>query len=113
MWWKQRPPRARIERTRKPQERLRTTKMPILSWILLGLIAGLLGGKIVNRRGEGMFLNIGLGMVGAVTGGYLLNLFGPDRGGTLDLWSVLAATAGAIVALVVYHGVRRMTEQRS
>ena len=50
--------------------------MSIFSWILLGLIAGLLGSKIVSRRGEGMFLNIGLGIVGAVTGGYLLNRFG-------------------------------------
>ena len=51
--------------------------MPILSWILLGLIVGLLGGKIVSRRDEGMFLNIGLAIVGAVTSGYLFNLFGP------------------------------------
>ena len=89
-----------------------TIDMPILSWILLGLIAGLLGGKIVSRRGEGMFLNIGLGIVGAVTSGYLFNLFGPDRAEPLDLFSVLVATAGAIVVLVGYHGIRHMTAQR-
>jgi len=83
--------------------------MSIFSWILLGLIAGLLGSKIISRRGEGMFLNIGLGIVGAVIGGYLLNRFGPDRGELLDLSSVLVATAGAIVVLVVYHGIRRVT----
>jgi uncharacterized membrane protein YeaQ/YmgE (transglycosylase-associated protein family) len=82
--------------------------MSIVSWILLGLIAGLLGSKIVIRRGEGMFLNIGLGIAGAVTGGYLLNRFGPDRGDLLDLSSVLVATAGAIAVLVVYHGIRRV-----
>ena len=86
--------------------------MLILSWILLGLIAGLLGGKIVSRRGEGMFLNIGLAIVGAVTSGYLFNLFGPDRAEPLDLFSVLVATAGAIVVLVGYHGIRHMTAQR-
>ncbi len=81
--------------------------MPIVSWILLGLIAGLLGGKVLSRRGEGMFVNIGLAIVGAVTSGYLFNFFGPD------LFSVLVATAGAILVLVVYHGIRRMTAQRS
>ena len=77
--------------------------MPIVSWILLGLIAGLLGGKIVSRRDEGMFLNIGLAIVGAVTSGYLFNLFGPDRGELLDLFSVLVAMAGATVVLVGYR----------
>jgi uncharacterized membrane protein YeaQ/YmgE (transglycosylase-associated protein family) len=87
--------------------------MPIVSWILLGLIAGLLGSKIVHRRGEGMFLNIVLGIVGAVTGGYLFNLFGPDRVAPLDLYSVLVAMAAAILVLVVYHGILRLTIQRS
>ena len=82
--------------------------MPILSWILLGLIAGLLGSKIVSRRDEGMFLNISLGMVGAVAGGYLFNFLGPDRATRLDLYSVLVATAGAILVLIVYHGIRRI-----
>jgi uncharacterized membrane protein YeaQ/YmgE (transglycosylase-associated protein family) len=86
--------------------------MPILSWVLLGLIAGLLGSKTVNRRGEGMLLNTVLGIVGAVTGGYLFNFVGPDRAARLDLYSVLVATAGAILVLVVYHGIRRMRIQR-
>ena len=86
--------------------------MPILSWILLGLIVGLLGGKIVSRRDEGMFLNIGLAIVGAVTSGYLFNFFGPDRGELLDLFSVLVATAGATVVLVGIYGIRHMTAQR-
>jgi uncharacterized membrane protein YeaQ/YmgE (transglycosylase-associated protein family) len=77
--------------------------------MLLGLIAGLLGSKIISRRDEGMFLNIGLGVVGAVTGGYLFNFFGPDRATRLDLISVLVSTAGAILVLVVYHGIRRIT----
>ena len=85
--------------------------MSILSWVLLGLIAGLLGSKIVNRRGEGMLLNTVLGIVGAVTGGYLFNFVGPDRAARLDLYSVFVATAGAI--LVLYHGIRRITLQRS
>jgi uncharacterized membrane protein YeaQ/YmgE (transglycosylase-associated protein family) len=87
--------------------------MPILSWVLLGLIAGLLGSKIVNRRGEGMLLNTVLGTIGAVTGGYLFNFFTPDGAARLDLYSVLVAIAGAVLVLVVYHGIRRIRIQRS
>ena len=39
--------------------------MSIFAWIVLGLIAGWIGSKIVNRRGEGFFLDIVLGVVGA------------------------------------------------
>lgn len=87
--------------------------MPILSWVLLGLIAGLLGSKIINRRGEGMFLNVVLGILGAVTGGYLFNFVSPNRVARLDLYSVLVATAGAVLVLVVYHAIRRARVQRS
>lgn len=76
--------------------------MSILSWILLGLIAGFLGSKIVNRHGEGIFLDIVLGIFGAVAGGYLFSYFGASRVSGLNLYSVLVATAGAVVVLVVY-----------
>jgi uncharacterized membrane protein YeaQ/YmgE (transglycosylase-associated protein family) len=89
------------------------TDMSILSWILLGLIAGFLGSKIVSRHGEGIFLDIVLGIFGAVAGGYLFSYFGADRVTGFNLYSVLVATAGAIVVLVVYHGIRRIALQRS
>jgi uncharacterized membrane protein YeaQ/YmgE (transglycosylase-associated protein family) len=87
--------------------------MSILSWILLGLIAGFLGSKIVNRHGEGIFLDIVLGIVGAVAGGYLFSFFGAGRVTGVNLYSVLVATVGAIFVLVVYHGLRRITAQRT
>ena len=43
--------------------------MGIISWIILGLIAGFIGSKIVNKRGEGLFLDLILGIVGAFVGG--------------------------------------------
>jgi uncharacterized membrane protein YeaQ/YmgE (transglycosylase-associated protein family) len=86
--------------------------MSILSWILLGLIAGFLGSKIVNRRGEGIFLDIILGIAGAVAGGYLFNFFGAGRVTALNLYGVLVAIAGAVLVLFVYHGIRRITIQR-
>ena len=87
--------------------------MPILSWILLGLIAGFLGSKIVKRHGEGIFLDIVLGIVGAVSGGYLFSFFGAGRVTGLNLHSVLVATGGAVLVLVVYHSFRRMTLRRT
>jgi uncharacterized membrane protein YeaQ/YmgE (transglycosylase-associated protein family) len=46
--------------------------MGIISWIILGLVAGFIGSKIVNKRGEGIIIDIVLGVVGAVVGGYLV-----------------------------------------
>lgn len=45
--------------------------MSIISWIILGLIAGFIGSKIVNRHGQGLLLDIALGVVGAIVGGVL------------------------------------------
>ena len=77
--------------------------MGIISWIILGLIAGFIGSKIVNRTGEGFILDIVLGVVGAVVGGYLFTLFGSHGVTGLNLWSLLVAVIGAIVVLWVYR----------
>ena len=45
--------------------------MSILGWIILGLIAGFIGSKIVNKSGSGILMDIVLGIIGAVVGGYL------------------------------------------
>ena len=76
--------------------------MGLISWIILGLIAGFIGSKIVNKTGEGLILDIVLGVVGAVIGGYLFNLFGAQGVTGLNLWSLLVAI-GAIVVLMVYR----------
>ena len=77
--------------------------MGILSWIVLGLIAGFIGSKIVNRQGQGFWLDIGLGIVGAIVGGYLFSLFGKEGVTGLNLYSVLVAIAGAVVVLLLYN----------
>jgi uncharacterized membrane protein YeaQ/YmgE (transglycosylase-associated protein family) len=81
--------------------------MSILSWLVLGLIAGFIGSKIVNKSGEGIFLDIILGIVGAVAGGYLFQLFGSTGVTGLNLWSTLVAVVGSVVVLVAYHAVVR------
>jgi uncharacterized membrane protein YeaQ/YmgE (transglycosylase-associated protein family) len=82
--------------------------MSILAWIVLGLIAGFIGSKIVNKQGEGMLLDIILGIVGAVVGGWLFNMFGASGVTGLNLYSMCVAVVGAIVVLVLYHAVRRV-----
>ena len=82
--------------------------MSILAWIVLGLIAGFIGSKIVNRQGEGFILDIVLGIVGAVAGGWLAGFFGLAGVSGLNLYSLLIATLGSIVVLVVYHAIRRV-----
>jgi uncharacterized membrane protein YeaQ/YmgE (transglycosylase-associated protein family) len=77
--------------------------MPILTWVFLGLIAGFIGSKIVNRTGEGLLLDIVLGVVGAVVGGWLFNTFGHAGVSGLNLYSIMVAVVGAIVVLVIYH----------
>ena len=77
--------------------------MGILSWLILGLIAGWIGSKIVNRTGEGFFLDIVLGIVGALVGGFLFSLVGAEGVSGLNLYSMVVAVIGSIVVLVIYH----------
>ena len=81
--------------------------MSLISWIILGLIAGFIGSKLVNKRGEGFFLDVGLGIVGAVIGGWLFSLFGMHGVTGLNIYSLIVAVVGAVVLLVVYHAIRR------
>ena len=79
--------------------------MSIIGWILLGLIAGFLASKIVNKAGEGVVLDIGLGIVGAIVGGFLFAQFGAQGVTGFNLYSMFVAVIGAIIVLVIYHAV--------
>jgi uncharacterized membrane protein YeaQ/YmgE (transglycosylase-associated protein family) len=81
--------------------------MSFLAWIILGLIAGFIASKIVNKQGEGFLLDIVLGIVGAVVGGWLFGLLGASGVSGVNLYSLLVAVAGAIVVLITYHLIRR------
>ncbi len=81
--------------------------MGILAWIVLGLVAGFIGSKIVNKSGEGFFLDIVLGIVGSVVGGWLFSFFGAHGVTGLNLYSLVVAVIGAIIVLVAYHAVKK------
>lgn len=77
--------------------------MSIISWIILGVIAGFLGSKIVNRTGQGLLLDIVLGIVGAIVGGLIFSAFGASGVSGLNLYSLVVAVVGAVVVLWAYH----------
>jgi len=79
--------------------------MSIIGWIILGLIAGFIASKLVNQRGEGIILDIVLGIVGAIVGGWLFSFFGAAGVTGLNLYSMVVAIIGAVVVLVIYHAV--------
>ena len=81
--------------------------MSIIGWIILGLIAGFIASKIVNKTGQGFFLDVVLGIVGAIVGGFLFSLVGVGGITGLNLYSMVVAVIGAVVVLVVYHAVAR------
>jgi uncharacterized membrane protein YeaQ/YmgE (transglycosylase-associated protein family) len=81
--------------------------MSILAWVILGIVAGFIASKIVNRTGEGLIRDLLLGIVGAIVGGWIMERFGEAGVSGLNLYSLVVAVLGAVVVLVVFHVVRR------
>jgi uncharacterized membrane protein YeaQ/YmgE (transglycosylase-associated protein family) len=81
--------------------------MSIIGWIVLGLIAGFIASKIVNRQGSGILLDIVLGVIGAFAGGWLFEFVGHAGVTGFNLHSMFVAIVGAVVVLVVAHFIRR------
>jgi len=81
--------------------------MSLFAWLLLGLLAGFIASHLVNHRGEGMILDILLGIVGAIIGGWLAHIFGCAGITTVNLHGLIVATVGSIAFLFVYHAICR------
>lgn len=79
--------------------------MSILGWIVLGLIAGFIASKVVNKQGAGCLLDIVLGIVGALVGGMIFTGLGGVGVTGFNLWSMFVAIVGAVVVLVIYHAI--------
>ncbi len=79
--------------------------MGVISWIILGLIAGWIASKLVNKTGSGMLMDIGLGVVGAIVGGVIASFLGMSGVTGLNIWSIIVAVVGAVVVLWIYHAV--------
>ena len=77
--------------------------MSLLAWLVLGLVAGFIASKLVNRTGSGIIMDLFLGVVGAFVGGFLFTRFGAAGVTGLNLYSILVAIIGAVVVLFIYH----------
>jgi uncharacterized membrane protein YeaQ/YmgE (transglycosylase-associated protein family) len=78
--------------------------MSTIGWIVLGLISGFIASKIVNKTGEGLVMDIVLGVVGAIVGGFVFTHFFGAAGVTgFNLYSMFVAVVGAIIVLLIYH----------
>jgi uncharacterized membrane protein YeaQ/YmgE (transglycosylase-associated protein family) len=80
--------------------------MGILLWILVGLVAGWLTGKIMKGSGYGFFVDILLGIAGALVGGFIANHLGLDAHGGF-LYSTLIAVVGAVILVAILRLLRR------
>ena len=81
--------------------------MSLFAWLILGLLAGLISSHFVNHRGEGMVLDILLGIVGAIVGGWVFHLLGFAGITRLNLYGLIVAVCGSVLFLAVYHAIRR------
>ncbi|MGC1710483.1 MAG: GlsB/YeaQ/YmgE family stress response membrane protein [Methyloceanibacter sp.] len=79
--------------------------MSIIAWIVLGLIAGFIASKLVAGSGQGLLMDIVLGIVGAVVGGYLFTALGATGVTGFNLYSMFVAIVGAAVVLWLYHAI--------
>ncbi len=80
--------------------------MSIIGWIVFGLIAGFIASKIVNKTGEGIILDIVLGVVGAMVGGFIFAQFGAAGITGFNIYSMFVAVGGAVLVLVIFHLIR-------
>ena len=78
----------------------------LIWWIVVGLIAGWLAGKVMKGGGFGVLMDILIGMVGAIIGGWLFGMLGVFPGGGL-VGSILVAFVGAVILLWLVRLVKK------
>jgi uncharacterized membrane protein YeaQ/YmgE (transglycosylase-associated protein family) len=79
--------------------------MSVVAWVILGLIAGFIGSKIVDKSGQGMLMDLILGIVGAIVGGVVFSSFGAAGVTGLNIYSLVVSIIGAVIVLLLYHAV--------
>ncbi len=84
--------------------------MGIISWIVVGLVAGLLAKWIMPGEDPGgIIVTILVGMAGASVGGFVVSILGGAGATGFNVWSILVATLGAVILLAIYRLVARRT----
>jgi uncharacterized membrane protein YeaQ/YmgE (transglycosylase-associated protein family) len=87
--------------------RQENSTLGFVAWIVIGLVIGFIGSKILNKTGRGLGRDCLIGIVGAFISGFLANLLGKPGGSGLDLYSLVVAAVGAVVFMIVYHALFR------
>ena len=84
-----------------------SSTLSFVAWIVIGLVIGFIGSKILNKTGRSLGRDCLIGIVGAFISGFLANLLGKPGGSGLDIYSLLVAAVGAAVFMFVYHALFR------
>lgn len=77
----------------------------IIWWIIVGLIAGWLAGRIMKGGGYGMIADIVLGILGGIVGGWIVGQLGFGGGGMI--WSILVAILGAVILIALTRLIKK------
>ena len=77
----------------------------LITFLIIGGIAGWLAGKFTKGKGFGLLTNIVVGIVGAIVGGYVFGFFGINFGGFIG--SIVTATAGAVILLALIKVIKK------
>ena len=81
--------------------------MGIISWILVGGIAGWLGSIIMKKNSSmGLIANIVVGIIGAFVGGLIVGIFGGTGVTGFNIWSLLVATLGSVILIWIVNKIR-------
>lgn len=84
--------------------------MGLISWIVVGLIAGLLGKwTMPGPDPGGIIVTALIGMAGASVGGFVVGILGGTGATGFNVWSILVATLGAVILLAIYRMFTRRT----
>lgn len=80
--------------------------MSFLWFLIVGVVAGWLAGTLVKGGGFGILGNMVIGIIGAMIGGFLFSFFGVASEGGI-IWSIVVATIGAVVLLVIVRALKK------
>jgi uncharacterized membrane protein YeaQ/YmgE (transglycosylase-associated protein family) len=96
----------RISKQAISSQEVRRRHMAILWWVIVGLVAGWLTGKIMKGSGYGVLMDIVIGIVGALVGGFIMQALGFAGSGGL-IYTIAVAVLGAVVLTVVVRALKR------
>jgi uncharacterized membrane protein YeaQ/YmgE (transglycosylase-associated protein family) len=80
--------------------------MFILWWIIVGLIAGWITGKLMKGSGYGVVMDIVIGIIGAIAGGFIMRALGfAGEGGMI--YTIIVAVIGAVILTWIIHLIKK------